>query len=122
MLTVNSQTDCLPQNLDGPEATNPRPQVLAFVTPDSLDSRVVVQTLSKFCQLYGGRFDLTCIDVTSNSEIARRYEVQYTPALVLTLSGSVLYRVTGVLPERELASIIDSALRSHPVSAVDRQC
>jgi thioredoxin-like negative regulator of GroEL len=78
----------------------------------------LAETLDEFAKDYQGRLYFLTIDITQDGELGRSFQVHWTPALLILRNGQVLYQALGLLPERELASMFDSALRSQARAAL----
>lgn len=59
-----------------------------------------------FAQDSASKLDLIKIDTYRNQRIARRYDVQEIPALLLFKSGEVVGRITGTLSQEALADLV----------------
>mgnify|MGYP005840363617 CR=1 FL=1 len=59
-----------------------------------------------------GRTRVIKIDVDKNPIIAKRYQIQDVPTLILFRNGQVLWRQSGVTPKQTLRKILNEFLAS----------
>ncbi|MEO5984823.1 MAG: thioredoxin [Ferruginibacter sp.] len=50
------------------------------------------------------------IDIDKNPQVAKAYEVQGVPTLILFKKGKILWRTSGVLPAHEIESAVSKQL------------
>ncbi len=63
--------------------------------------------LKELAGLLGDRIRILKIDVDKNPKVARKYQIQGVPTLILFKNGAPVWRQSGVLNADQLQSIID---------------
>ncbi len=74
--------------------------------------RAVSPALEALARQFAGRLKLVKVNVDEAPEVARRFEVQGIPTLVVVQGGRVLSRTTGAAPEPELREWLERSLPS----------
>lgn len=74
--------------------------------------RMVSPALEDLARSMAGRLKLVKVDVDRAQAVARRFEVQGIPTLLLMWKGQVISRQTGAAPLAELKKWVESALPS----------
>ena len=72
--------------------------------------RMMTPELEQLKQELGASIRILKVDVDNNPRVARQFEVQGVPTLILFRNGQILWRQSGVVKARQLAGIIRSAL------------
>jgi thioredoxin 2 len=72
--------------------------------------RMVSPALEQVARDLAGRLKLVKVNVDTAPALARRFEVQGIPTLLLLKSGSVVARRTGAVPLEEIRRWVDSSL------------
>jgi thioredoxin 2 len=88
------------------------PVVLDLWAPWCGPCRMVTPALENLAREYAGRVKLVAVNVDEAPSVARRFEVQGIPTLVVLDRGSVVARQTGAAPEHDLRRWLDEALAS----------
>lgn len=55
---------------------------------------------------FGGKVRVIKIDIDQNAELARRYNIQSVPTLIIFKEGKVVWRHSGVANKNQLQSVI----------------
>jgi thioredoxin 2 len=74
--------------------------------------RAVSPALEQVARRLAGRVKLVKVDVDASPAVARRFEVQAVPTLVVLKDGAVLSRRAGAAPARDLEVWVEEALSS----------
>ena len=67
--------------------------------------------LKQVKDVLGDRIRIIKIDVDRNVPLARQYQIQSVPTLMLFRNGKVLWRTSGAMQKSELLSTLDPFLR-----------
>lgn len=76
--------------------------------------RMVSPVLDKLAQERAGDVKLVKVDVDKSPGLARRFDVQAIPTLLVIRNGSVVARQAGAPPAAALRSWLDGALSANP--------
>lgn len=68
--------------------------------------KAVTPILSEVKQKLGDQVSIVKIDVDKNPQIARKYQIQSVPTLIIFKKGLLKWRKSGVVPARELEKLI----------------
>lgn len=83
----------------------PKAAAVLFWSPFVEQSLAAVTIAEQFAAANAAKLDLVMIDTYRNQRIARRYQVQSVPALLLFEGGQVIGRIDGNLDRADLDSI-----------------
>ncbi len=72
--------------------------------------KMIAPTLEELAVEYAGRVRIAKIDVDSNQQIAKRFNVRNIPMLILFKNGQVEGQKVGAARKAELAAFLDSKL------------
>lgn len=92
----------------------PVPVLVDLWAPWCGPCRVLSPALEELTSQRAGTLKLVKVDVDQAPAIARRYQVQGVPALMLVSKGSVVASQVGALPPGALASWLDDHLPACP--------
>jgi thioredoxin 1 len=68
--------------------------------------KTMAPILSEVKQKLGDDVTIVKIDIDKNPQVARKYQVQSVPTLIIFKDGLTKWRKSGVIPARELEKII----------------
>ena len=68
--------------------------------------KTVSPILADVKQKLGNQVSIVKIDIDKNPQIARKYQIQSVPTLIIFKKGLLKWRKSGVVPARELEKII----------------
>lgn len=74
--------------------------------------RVYGPTIDAVAAEYDGVAKVGKVDVDANPRLSKEYAIQSIPTTLLFVDGQPVKRFTGVVPEKELKALLDSALRN----------
>jgi thioredoxin 2 len=86
------------------------PVVVDLWAPWCGPCRMISPALESLARSRAGKVKLTKINVDESPAIARRFNVQGIPTLLVVDHGNIVARQTGAAPEHVLASWLDDAL------------
>ena len=72
--------------------------------------KAIAPVLDSIADEFGGKFKVAKVDIDSNRDAARRYNVRSIPTLVMVKNGEVVAQVTGALPRPRLVEMINKAM------------
>ena len=109
----------LPWVADADDATfaavaerSPLPVLVDLWAPWCGPCRTVSPTLERLAREYAGRVKLVKVDVDQAPALARRFQVQGIPTLLVVHGDRVVARQTGAPPEPALRAWLEQALAS----------
>ncbi len=88
------------------------PVLLDLWAPWCAPCRAVSPALEALARQFAGRVKLVKVNVEEAPQVARRFDVQGIPTLVVVENGSVRSRRTGAAPEPELREWLERSLSS----------
>ena len=94
------------------------PVVVLLWSGRSPESTQLAIDLGALAARYGGRFQLSRVDVDTNPQIATAFQVQQVPSVVAILAGQPVPLFQGVQPADQLAAIIDQLLAAAATNGV----
>ncbi len=69
-------------------------------------------TLEQLAEEFAGKVKFVSIDVQTNQELAKQFQVLYLPTIVIISNGKEIDRAVGLLPPKELRARINKVLSS----------
>ena len=72
--------------------------------------KAMMPVIQRVSDQYDGKLQIFTVDIDKSPELAMRHGVMSVPTFLLFKAGSVVDRVVGAVPERELRKRIDQAL------------
>lgn len=72
--------------------------------------KMMPPVLKQVKDVLGDRIRIIKIDVDRNAPLARKYQIQSVPTLMLFRNGKVLWRTSGAMQKSELLSTLDPFL------------
>ena len=94
------------------------PVVVLLWSGRSPESTQLAIDLGALAARYGGRFQLSRVDVDTNPQIATAFQVQQVPSVVAILAGQPVPLFQGVHPADQLVAIIDQLLAAAATNGV----
>ncbi len=86
------------------------PVLMDFWAPWCAPCRMVEPTLKSLAKRYAGKVKIVRVNVDDNPGLARRYNIEAIPTLIIIEDGEIAHRSLGVQPEEKIAAAIDEAL------------
>ena len=77
--------------------------------------RMLGPVLEREAEARGGELELVKVDVDSNQELARRYQIQGIPAVKAFRDGQVVREFVGALSPSAVARFLDELTESQPL-------
>ena len=94
------------------------PVVVLLWSPRSPESIELAGVLGALAAKYGGRFQLSRIDVDAAPQIATAFQVDQVPSVVAILSGQPVPLFKGAYPAEQVAPVIDQLLAAATTNGV----
>ncbi len=86
--------------------SSPTPTLIDFGAEWCAPCRVLAPIIKEVKKQFGDRLNVLKVDVDKNPQVAAHYSIQGVPTLILFRTGTILWRVTGLLPEAELKRVM----------------
>lgn len=75
--------------------------------------KMMAPILDQLKQMMGEKVTILKVDVDKNPQVARSYNIQGVPTLILFKNGTTRWRQSGVMQAAQLRQVIESHSRTH---------
>lgn len=88
----------------------PGAALVMFYSPECPHCRKLMPTVDRLAPAYAGRARIAKIDIDQNKAVAAQLSVGAVPTMIFVKKGTIVNRLTGVLPKKDLEDALDSLL------------
>jgi thioredoxin len=103
-------TDATDQTFEDEVVRSTLPVLVDFWAPWCSPCEAVARLLDAISEEYAGQVKIVRVNTDDNAELARRYDVQGLPTVVVFAGGRALASAIGVRPKEEYARFLHRAL------------
>lgn len=83
-----------------------QPVLVDFFATWCAPCRAFSPTVESIAKEFSGKLRVLKIDIDKNPDLARQYQVQSVPTVIIFKKGEVLFRQSGVLGATELRAVV----------------
>ena len=87
-----------------------KPVLLKFWAPWCGPCKAIAPVLEEVAREYNGKLRIAKVDVDSNTEVPKKFNIRGIPTLILFKNGKVEAQKVGALSKSQLATFLDSNL------------